>query len=106
QEPARREWTVPTRIAVVYAAGAIETGSSGNDLLLGPFMGSETVSRQIERAFRNPRVEAVVLRVESPGGSSLGSDLIHHAIMRIKRETGKPLIVSMGGAAASGGYNI
>jgi protease-4 len=103
---ARRDWTVPTRIAVIYAAGAIESGSSGGDLLLGPYMGSETMTRQIEAAFRNPAVQAVVLRVESPGGSSVASDLIHHAIARMKRETGKPVVVSMGGVAASGGYNI
>jgi protease-4 len=48
----------------------------------------------------------VVLRVESPGGSSLGSDLIHHALVRMRGDTQKPLIVSMGGAAASGGYHI
>jgi len=105
-QPARREWTVPTRIAVVYASGAIETGPSGNDLLLGPYMGAETISRRIDRAFQNHDVQAVVLRVESPGGSSLGSDFIHHATVRMKRDTQKPLIVSMGGAAASGGYQI
>jgi protease-4 len=51
-------------------------------------------------------VKAVVLRVESPGGSALASDLIHHATLRLKRETKKPLIVSMGGVAGSGGYYI
>jgi protease-4 len=106
REAARRDWTTPSPIAVVYASGAIETGRSGSDLLMGPTMGSETMTRQIERAFRNPSVRAVVLRVESPGGSSVGSDLIEHALERMKRETGKPLVVSMGGAAASGGYNI
>jgi protease-4 len=100
------EWAVPSRIAIVYASGSIEVGRSGSDLLLGPFMGSETVSAQVDRAFRRRDVGAVVLRVESGGGSSLGSELIHHAVARAKRETGKPLIVSMGLAAASGGYHI
>jgi protease-4 len=104
--PARREWTVPTRIAVVYASGAIETGESGNDLFMGPTMGAATTARQIERAFKAPGVKAVVLRVESPGGSGLASDLIDHALTRMKRATRKPLIVSMGGVAASGGYHI
>lgn len=103
---AERDWMRPTRIAVVYASGAIETGQSGNDLLFGPYMGATTLMRQIERAFRRPDVKAVVLRVESPGGSSLGSDLIRHALERMKRETHKPLIVSMGSVAASGGYHI
>ncbi len=101
-----RAWMVPGRIAVVYATGAIETGRSGNDLLMGPYMGAETVMRQLEGAFRDPAVRAVVLRVESPGGSGLASNLIDHAVQRLKRETGKPLIVSMGGVAGSGGYYI
>jgi len=103
---AQREWTVPAPVAVVYASGGIETGRSGGDLLLGPSMGSETVIAQLERAFTHPGVRAVVLRVESPGGSALASDLIHHATLRLKRETKKPLIVSMGSVAGSGGYYI
>jgi protease-4 len=103
---ARREWTVPAPVAVVYASGAIITGKSGGDLLMGPAMGSETVAAQIEQAFRRRDVKAVVLRVESPGGSVLASDLILHAAERLKRETKKPLIVSMGSVAASGGYYI
>jgi protease-4 len=91
---------------VVYASGAIETGRSGNDLLMGPYMGAETVVRQLERAFHDPEVRAVVLRVESPGGSGLASNLIDHAIQRLKRETHKPIIVSMGSVAGSGGYYI
>ena len=101
-----RAWTMPRPIAVVYATGAIETGRSGNDLLLGPYMGAETVVRQLESAFHHPEVRAVVLRVESPGGSSIASTLIDHAAQRLKRETGKPLIVSMGSVAGSGGYQI
>jgi protease-4 len=103
---AQREWTVPAPVAVVYASGAIETGKSGGSLLMGRSMGSETVIAQLERAFQHPGVKAVVLRVESPGGSALASDLIHHATLRLKRETKKPLIVSMGSVAGSGGYYI
>jgi protease-4 len=103
---ARREWVVPAPVAVVYASGGIETGKSGGSLLMGTAMGSETVITQLERAFEHPGVKAVVLRVESPGGSALASDLIHHATLRLKRETKKPLIVSMGGVAGSGGYYI
>lgn len=103
---ARREWTVPSPVAVVYAQGGIETGRSGGDLLLGPSLGSTTLIEQLERAFRRREVKAVVLRVESPGGSALASDLVHHATLRLKRETKKPLVVSMGGLAGSGGYYI
>ena len=103
---AQREWSVPAPVAVVYASGGIEAGGSGGDLLMGPSMGSETVIAQLEDAFRHPGVKAVVLRVESPGGLALAADLIHHATLRLKRETRKPLIVSMGGVAGSGGYCI
>ncbi len=103
---ATRDWNVPARVAVVYASGGIQTGASGNDLLFGPSMGAATVSAQIERAFRQRGVRAVVLRVESTGGSSLASNLIHHALARMKQKTRKPLVVSMGSVAASGGYYI
>ena len=105
-EPSHREWMIPNPIAVVYASGDIDTGPSGGDLLFGPYMGSETVSRQVDAAFRRSDVKAVVLRIESGGGSSVASDLIYQAVRRAKLETKKPLIVSMGATAASGGYNI
>jgi protease IV len=104
--PVERAWMLPGRIAVVYATGAIDIGRSGNDLLMGPYMGAETVARQLEGAFHDTAVRAVVLRVESPGGSGLASNLIDHAVQRLKHETGKPLIVSMGSVAGSGGYYI
>ena len=103
---ARRAWTLPRRIAIVYAGGGIETGRSGTDLLTGPTLGSTTLVEELERAFRTPDVRAVVLRIESPGGSALASNLIDHAVQRLRRETGKPLVVSMGSLAGSGGYYI
>lgn len=103
---ARIAWTEPTRIAVVYAGGGIRTGRSGSDLLEGHAMGDATVIAQLERAFRDRRVRAVVLRIDSPGGSSQASRRIDMAVQRLKRETGKPLIASMAGSAASGGYSI
>src|SRR5262249_13607222 len=77
---AQREWTVPRRIAVIYASGGIQTGRNANDLFLGPSMGSESMTRQIDEAFDDFEVKAVVFRVDSPGGSSLASNLIHHAL--------------------------
>jgi len=88
---ARREWRVPTRVAVVYASGVI---------------GSATLTREIESAFGRRGVRAVVLRIESPGGSALACDLVDHALSRMKRQTAKPLVISMGGIAAGGGYHI
>ncbi len=103
--PAARAWQPVHGVAVVYASGAIETGESGNDLFDGATLGSATLARQIEDAFRS-RARAVVLRVDSPGGSVLASDLIYHTLQRMKQETKKPLVVSMGSVAASGGYYI
>jgi protease-4 len=90
----------------VYASGGIESGESGNDLLSGPTLGSTTLIRDLDRAFHAPGVRAVVFRIESPGGSALASNLIHHELDRLQRETRKPLAVSMGSVAASGGYYI
>ncbi|MCC6650920.1 MAG: signal peptide peptidase SppA [Candidatus Eisenbacteria bacterium] len=105
-EPSRRAWTERSPIAVVYASGGIEEGRSGSSLLNGATLGHETLVAQLERAFRARHVRVVVLRIESPGGSVVASNLIDHAIVRLKKETGKPLVVSMGSVAASGGYYI
>lgn len=100
----RERWSTPKRIAVVYAGGAIVNGRSGNDVLSGATMGDRTIIAQLERAFRAPGVEAVVLRVDSPGGAATASYLMDRAVERLKRETRKPLVVSMASVAASGGY--
>jgi protease-4 len=82
------------------------TGRSGRDLLEGAVMGDQTVVAQLERAFRDRRVRAVVLRVDSPGGSGAAAHLIDRAVQRLRRETGKPLVVSMASAAASAAYHM
>ena len=93
------------KVAVIYALGPIVTGKS----LESPFgggqsMGSETMVKAIDKAREDDTVKAVVLRVDSPGGSALASDLMWRALVRLKAE--KPLIVSMGEVAGSGGYYI
>lgn len=104
--PARRAWAVPGRVAVVYASGAIDVGESGNDLLMGSVLGADTFKRQLDEAFETPGVDAVVLRVDSPGGSVVASNLMLHAVDEATRRFHKPLVVSMAGTAASGGYYI
>ena len=101
---ARTVWHTPERLAVVYAGGTIVDGRNGSDLLDGGVLGDETFARELERAIKAPGIRAVVLRVESPGGSSSASHLMDHAVERLRRETGKPIVVSMGSVAASGGY--
>lgn len=87
------------RIAVVYAAGDIVSGE-GSDKQIG----SEKISRAIRTAREDDKVKAVVLRVNSPGGSALASDVIWREVELTK--AAKPIIVSMGDLAASGGYYI
>jgi protease-4 len=104
-----RPWIPPLRpkIAVIHVGGAIVSGESGNDLLQGTLAGAETVARKLRAARRDPRVAAIVLRVNSPGGSALASDLIWHEVRQsASSQSGKPLVVSMANVAASGGYYI
>ena len=101
---ARTAWQVPPRIAVIYASGAIVSGKSTRDMLEGGVMGDVTIVSQLEQACRAPGVRAVVLRIESPGGSASASYTMDHAVERLRKEYGRPIVVSMGSVAASGGY--
>jgi protease-4 len=88
------------RLAVIYAVGVIQSGE-GDDQTIG----SETLSKALRMARLAPDVEAVVLRVNSPGGSALASDVIWRET-QLLQEAGKTFVVSMGDLAASGGYYI
>ena len=91
------------RVAVIYATGAIMSGSSSQGGLFGVnVLGSDTFIKAVEKAAKDDQVKAIVVRVDSPGGSALASDLMWRAL----EESGKPLVVSMGDVAASGGYYI
>jgi protease-4 len=87
------------QIAIIYASGEI-IGGDGDDNSIG----SERVSKALREARLNDNIKAVVFRVNSPGGSSLASDVIWREVMLTKKA--KPVIVSMGDYAASGGYYI
>jgi protease-4 len=87
------------KIAVVYAVGSIE-GGEGDDETIG----SEKISAEIRKARKDDKVKAIVLRVNSPGGSALASDVIWREVVLAKAV--KPVVVSMGDVAASGGYYI
>jgi protease-4 len=88
------------KIAVIYAVGTIASGEGQT----GEVAGSDTLVEYINQAADDRNVKAIVLRVDSPGGSSIASDVIWRALMLAREE--KPLIVSMGDLAASGGYYI
>lgn len=91
------------KLAVIYASGMITTGKSQSDFLSGDSsMGSETMIKAIREANKDATVKAIVLRVDSPGGSALASDLMWHELELVK----KPFVVSMGDVAGSGGYYI
>jgi protease-4 len=93
------ENTSTNRIAVVYASGEINGGEGDENSI-----GSETLSKALRKVRRDSKVKAVVLRVNSPGGSSLASDVIWREVMLTQKT--KPIIVSMGDYAASGGYYV
>ncbi len=92
------------RIAIVYAVGAISTGESKQSLMSSESVGSDTIIAALREAEKDNKVAAIVLRVDSPGGSALASDLMWREITRIKAK--KPIVASMGDIAASGGYYI
>lgn len=91
-------------IGLVYVDGGIIVGKSQSDPLMGSTAGSTSVRAALEEARKDEKVRAVVLRVDSPGGSAIASDIIWQTATQLSRE--KPLIVSMGSVAGSGGYYV
>lgn len=94
--------TKANRIALIYAVGPIVSGKGGSSLLGGDMVGSTSMIEAIREAENDPKVKAIVLRIDSPGGSALASDLIWNELKRCK----KPVVASMSDVAASGGYYI
>jgi len=93
------------KIAVVFAGGEINTGKSGGQGLFGDrIIGSDTLADQLRSLRRNRSVKAVVLRVDSPGGSAVASEIIRREAELLLAE--KPVVISMSDVAASGGYWI
>jgi protease-4 len=87
------------KIALIYGMGQIITGEG-----IYQMMGSSTAARWLRRARLDKSIEAVVFRVDSPGGSAVGSDVIWREVILTKKE--KPIVVSMSDVAGSGGYWI
>lgn len=93
-------------VALVRGSGAVRTGRSGRSPMGGgSSMGSDTVCAALRAARRDDNVKAVVFRVDSPGGSYVASDAIWREVV-LTRKAGKPIVVSMGDLAASGGYMV
>ena len=95
------------RIGVIYATGTINGGRSGYDPLNGAVVGSETLIDAIRQARRDTSLRAIVIRIDSPGGSATASDAIWRELMIARNERAdRPLVASMSDLAASGGYYI
>jgi len=92
------------RIAVIYATGEIGSGTSANSPSGEQSIGSDTLAKAMNDAANDKSIKAIVLRVDSPGGSGLASDIIWHAVEAANQK--KPVVVSMSDVAASGGYYI
>lgn len=92
-------FTADNTIAIIYAQGEIQGGEGSVDII-----GEGSIKRSLQEARKNKDVKAIVLRVDSPGGSALTSELIWREIELTKKT--KPVVVSMGNVAASGGYYI
>ena len=98
------DWSIKPIIAVVYVDGDIITGESSTNPITGEMSGSDTFRKIMQIAREDSRVKAVVIRVSSPGGSAHASDLMNRQVILTKKR--KPVIVSMGSVAASGGYYV
>jgi protease-4 len=103
--PSPKVYTEPS-VAIVYVEGSIQTGEAEPSPFSGGTDGaySTTIRKALDKAAEDDTVKAVVLRVDSPGGSALASEIILDASRRVAAK--KPLIVSMGNVAASGGYYV
>lgn len=103
------QWTTRQRIGVVSLEGLIVMGKSRRmptplPLPIEAQSGSETINRALRQAETDPRIAAVILYVDSPGGSSLASDLICRQVQRLRQR--KPVVALLGAYAASGGYYV
>ncbi len=93
------------KFALIYGSGNVVVGAGRSTPGGGLVMASDTVSKAFDDASADPSIDAIIFRIDSPGGSVLASDLVWHAIERAKTH-GKPVIASMVNAAASGGYYV
>jgi protease IV len=92
------------RIAVIYAVGVIASGKSSYESPSGLVVGADTINEYLRTARGDSGIKAIVLRIDSPGGSALASDVIWREVVLTRQQ--KPVIVSMSDVAASGGYYI
>lgn len=97
-----RDGRARPRLALIHGLGPVVFGEGP---MAGEFLSGERISDEIRRAGRDDEIKAIVFRVNSPGGSAAGSDLVWRAVREAQR-CGKPVVVSMGDVAGSGGYYV
>ncbi len=97
-------WGQPPAIAIIHLDGVLVSGQSGGGLWQ-TYTGSEAVAEQMREAIDDPHIRAVVLRINSPGGTGPGAQEISASVVRL-RQAGKPVVASLADMAASGGYWI
>ncbi len=96
-----------SKIAVIYIVGAIASGRGGYDPVNGAIVGSDTLVEQIREIRDDDDIKAIVVRIDSPGGSSTASDVVWRELMITRDERpSRPLVTSMSDLAASGGYYV
>ncbi|MGH0036035.1 MAG: signal peptide peptidase SppA [Myxococcota bacterium] len=102
-DPAQVGFEPQASFALVYGAGTVVTGDGGRSPGGGPVFAADVVKKALSAAADDPEIDAIILRIDSPGGSSLASEVVWRAIQDV-RERGKPVIASLSDVAASGGY--
>ncbi len=104
-ERAGRPHDTGEKVALIYGVGAVQRGAGGFSPISGTAMGSDTVAAAFRAAREDDDVKAIIFRVDSPGGSYVASDTIWRET-QLARKAGKPVIVTMGNLAGSGGYFV
>ena len=105
-DPADVGFDPVAHFALVYGTGSVVTGEGSHEPGGEPVFASGAISDAIERASKDDDIEAIVLRIDSPGGSALASELMYEAIARARQQSGKPVVASFSDVAASGGYYV
>jgi protease-4 len=104
-DPASLGFDPVAQVALVYGSGNVVVGKGGASSRGNPVMASDTVAEALEAAADDPEIDAIIFRIDSPGGSVLAADIIWRAL-EVAKQSEKPLIASFSNVAASGGYYV
>ncbi len=104
-DPASLGFDPVAQFALVYGSGNVVVGDGRSTSRGNPVMASDTVADALEAAADDPEIDAIIFRIDSPGGSVLAADIIWRAV-EVAKQSGKPLIASFSNVAASGGYYV